>query len=137
MTGYSAVVVLDAPDAVAHQYNRLCRETIPAVPFLKSDICGVFGQVFCDFGDAFTVADVDGENPKTGIIASMDRGEKTLVCFVEDERVEFEEGDWVSFSEVHGMDEIASPRSGPFQVRRRRRRQRRLSGTLTRTLGLL
>ena len=36
--------------------------------FIKGDTKGVFGSVFCDFGDSFTVVDQDGEEPKTCII---------------------------------------------------------------------
>ena len=60
------------------------------VPFIKADIHGVFGQVFCDFGAAFEVSDVDGENPHTGIIASIEQGPQTLICCIEDERIEFQ-----------------------------------------------
>jgi len=38
--------------------------SFPAAPLtlrLQADIRGVFAQVFCDFGPAFEVLDVDGE----------------------------------------------------------------------------
>ena len=38
----------------------------PLVALLQADIRGVFAQVFCDFGPAFEVLDVDGERARGG-----------------------------------------------------------------------
>lgn len=62
--------------------------------------------MFCDFGPEFTVSDVDGEEPHTGIIASIGNDNPALVSCVDDERLEFQDGDLVVFSEVHGMKEL-------------------------------
>ena len=53
---------------------------------------GVFASVFCDFGPAFTVYDVDGEEAHSGIVASVTPGNPTLVASVEDDRLEFIDG---------------------------------------------
>lgn len=44
----------------ATQFDARCRAQSPPVPFIYSQTCGVFGQVFCDFGADFTIFDVDG-----------------------------------------------------------------------------
>ena len=31
------------------------------ISFIRADIKGVFGSIFCDFGEVFEVVDVDGE----------------------------------------------------------------------------
>lgn len=80
--------------------------------FIKGDTKGVFGSVFCDFGDSFTVVDQDGEEPKTCIIASISNEHPALVTCTDDERVELEEGDLVTFSEVKGMNELNSIKEG-------------------------
>ena len=67
---------------------------------------GVFGRLFCDFGEAFDVLDVDGEEPHSCIIASVSNDEEPLVTCVDDERVELQDGQRVSFSEVRGMTEL-------------------------------
>ncbi|MBA0825342.1 hypothetical protein Goarm_021940 [Gossypium armourianum] len=72
----------------------------------QSEVRGLFGTVFCDFGPEFTVFDVDGEEPHTGIIASISNDNPALVSCVDDERLEFQDGDLVVFSEVHGMTEL-------------------------------
>ena len=45
--------------ADATQLNEVCRQQ--GVAFIRGEIRGVFGSIFCDFGDAFNVVDVDGE----------------------------------------------------------------------------
>lgn len=67
--------------------------TIPTSLAAQADIRGVFASVFCDFGPAFEVLDVDGEEPHTGIIAGVTPGSPTLITTVEDERLEFQDGE--------------------------------------------
>ena len=43
----------------ATQLNKVCRQQ--GIAFIRGEIRGVFGSIFCDFGDAFNVVDVDGE----------------------------------------------------------------------------
>ena len=63
--------------------------------------------MFCDFGQNFVVSDVDGETPVPGIVSSISNsGPTALVTCVEEERLEFQDGDLVSFSEVQGMTEL-------------------------------
>lgn len=38
--------------------DQSCRQL--GVAFIRSELRGVFGSVFCDFGHAFTVLDTDG-----------------------------------------------------------------------------
>ncbi|DBB17709.1 TPA: NEDD8-activating protein uba3 [Trebouxia sp. C0006] len=73
------------------------------IGFIKADVCGVFASVFCDFGTGFQVLDVDGEEPATGIVASIIPGNPTLITCVDDERMEFQDGQLVTFAEVTGM----------------------------------
>lgn len=62
--------------------------------------------MFCDFGPEFVVYDVDGEEPQTGIIASISNDNPAVVSCVDDERLEFQDGDMVVFTEIHGMTEL-------------------------------
>lgn len=45
----------------AVKLDEMCRGA--GVAYVRGEIRGVFGSVFCDFGDAFTVLDPDGEPP--------------------------------------------------------------------------
>ena len=53
--------------------------------------------------------------PQTGIIASITPGATTLVYCVEEDRLGFQEGDAVAFSEILGMPELA--KGGPYRVK--------------------
>ncbi|CAA2969906.1 ubiquitin-activating enzyme E1 1-like [Olea europaea subsp. europaea] len=101
-----AVVFTDSSLDKAIEYDDYCHKHQPPIAFIKSEVRGLFGSVFCDFGPEFTVFDVDGEDPRTGIIASISNDNPALVACVDDERLEFQDGDLVVFSEVRGMTEL-------------------------------
>ncbi|KAJ6827939.1 ubiquitin-activating enzyme E1 1-like [Iris pallida] len=109
---YQVVVFTDISLEKAIQFDDYCHNHKPPISFIKSEVRGLFGSVFCDFGPEFTVVDIDGEEPHTGIIASISNDNPALVSCVDDERLEFQDGDLVVFSEVKGMVELndAKPR---------------------------
>ncbi|XP_027333908.1 ubiquitin-activating enzyme E1 1-like [Abrus precatorius] len=106
LSSFQAVVFTDISLEKAIEFNDYCHSHQPPIAFIKSEVRGLFGSVFCDFGPEFTVFDVDGEEPHTGIIASISNDNPALVSCVDDERLEFQDGDLVVFSEVHGMKEL-------------------------------
>ncbi|KAI9800284.1 MAG: hypothetical protein M1833_003398 [Piccolia ochrophora] len=69
-----------------------------------ADTFGLFGSIFTDFGKNFQVTDPDGRDPKTGIVANID--EEGLVTALDDTRHDLEDGDYVTFSEVQGMEKL-------------------------------
>ena len=83
-----------------------------------TDTFGLFGYIFTDFGRNFTVGDATGENPVNGIIADID--EDGLVSALDETRHGLEDGDFVEFSEIRGMQSLngAAPRKitvkGPY-----------------------
>lgn len=85
---------------------------------IATECFGLFGSVFCDFGGNFTVMDATGENPAGGIISAID--EEGIVSVHEDQRHGLEDGDFVTFSEVQGMEPLngCTPRKitvkGPY-----------------------
>ncbi|CAN4098493.1 unnamed protein product [Withania somnifera] len=90
----------------ALEFSDFCHKHQPPITFIRTEVRGLFGYVFCDFGPEFTVFDVDGKEPHTGIIASISNDNPSLVTSVDDERLEFQNGDLVVFSEVQGMTEL-------------------------------
>ncbi|EEC82734.1 hypothetical protein OsI_27435 [Oryza sativa Indica Group] len=106
LSKFLAVVFTDIGLDKAYEFDDYCHSHCPPISFIKAEVCGLFGTVFCDFGPEFTVLDVDGEDPHTGIIASISNDNPALVSCVDDERLEFQDGDFVVFSEVHGMAEL-------------------------------
>ncbi|CAL9111808.1 unnamed protein product [Musa acuminata var. zebrina] len=103
---YQAVVFTDLSLEKAIEFDDHCHNHQPSIPFIRCEVRGLFGSVFCDFGPEFTVFDLDGEEPHTGIIASISSDNPALVSCVDDERLEFQDGDLVVFSEVQGMTEL-------------------------------
>ncbi|KAH8596037.1 hypothetical protein B0O99DRAFT_620858 [Bisporella sp. PMI_857] len=79
---------------------------------------GLFGSIFCDFGKNFTVLDPTGENPVSGIVAGID--EEGIVACLEETRHGLEDGDFVTFTELQGLEALnsAEPRKvtvkGPY-----------------------
>ncbi|RDX92800.1 Ubiquitin-activating enzyme E1 1, partial [Mucuna pruriens] len=106
LSHFQAVVFTDISLDKAFEFNDYCHSHQPPIAFIKTEVRGLFGSVFCDFGPEFTVFDVDGEEPHTGIIASVSNDNPALVACVDDERLEFQDGDLVVFSEIHGMKEL-------------------------------
>ncbi|XP_058077035.1 ubiquitin-activating enzyme E1 2-like isoform X2 [Magnolia sinica] len=106
LSKFQAVVFTDIGLEKAIEFDDYCHNHQPPISFIKSEVRGLFGSVFCDFGPKFTVIDVDGEEPHTGIIASISNDNPALVSCVDDERLEFQDGDLVVFSEVQGMTEL-------------------------------
>lgn len=69
---------------------------------------GLFGQIFCDFGDNFVVTDQDGEQPKTAIIESLTKdGEdnKLVVRCVENQPHGLTNDSCIKFVDIEGVDE--------------------------------
>ncbi|KAM7527640.1 hypothetical protein LguiB_031050 [Lonicera macranthoides] len=106
LSDFQAVVFTNIDLETAIAFDDYCHSHQPPIAFIKAEVRGLFGNVFCDFGPKFTVVDVDGEEPHTGIIASISNDNPALVSCVDDERLEFQEGDLVVFSEVRGMTEL-------------------------------
>ncbi|GFZ01570.1 ubiquitin-activating enzyme 1 [Actinidia rufa] len=106
LSDFQAVVFTDTNQEKAFEFNDYCHNHQPSIAFIKAEVRGLFGSVFCDFGPDFTVFDVDGEEPHTGIIASISNDNPAIVSCVDDERLEFQDGDLVVFSEIRGMTEL-------------------------------
>lgn len=69
-----------------------------------ADTFGLFGGIFTDFGKRFAIADPDGENPLSGIVADID--DDGLVSALDEVRHGLTDGDFVTFTEVQGMDAL-------------------------------
>lgn len=82
------------------------------------DTFGLFGYIFCDFGKSFKVTDPTGEAPISGIVAGIN--EDGLVSALDETRHGLEDGDFVTFTELVGLEPLnsAEPRKvtvkGPY-----------------------
>jgi ubiquitin-activating enzyme E1 len=89
----------------------------------------LFSSVFNDFGPAFTCVDPTGENPLSGMIVEVEnvsprcstrnmereliqidwtssQDADAMVTCLDETRHGLEDGDWIAFSEIVGMDEL-------------------------------
>lgn len=99
---YQVVVLTNTPLNVQLAVADYCHEK--GIYVLTADTFGLFGSLFCDFGEKFTVLDSTGENPLNGIVADID--EDGLVSALDETRHGFEDGDYVTFTEVEGMEAL-------------------------------
>ncbi|TYZ63723.1 hypothetical protein PybrP1_003692 [[Pythium] brassicae (nom. inval.)] len=115
---FRVVVVVNAALSEAKRINALCHAH--GIAFVSTEARGVFGAVFCDFGDAFVVSDRDGEQPVSCMVASIANSTPPLVTVSDDARHQLETGDVVTFREISGfpfLNECAPRRvtvTGPF-----------------------
>jgi len=101
---HSVVVVCGASQQLQTKVNTITHEA--NIAFISADCRGLYAQVFNDFGNNFTVVDVDGEQPLSAMVASVSKEEKGVVACLDEHRHGFESGDFVKFDEVKGMSEL-------------------------------
>ncbi|KAK4181954.1 putative ubiquitin-activating enzyme E1 1 [Triangularia setosa] len=113
---YQVVVLTNTPQHLKVTIGDYCHEK--GIYFIAAETAGLFANIFCDFGNNFTVLDSSGENPVNGIVAGID--EEGLVSALDETRHGLEDGDYVTFTEVEGMEGLngAEPRKvtvkGPY-----------------------
>ncbi|KAF9773175.1 E1 ubiquitin-activating protein [Fusarium sp. DS 682] len=113
---YQVVVLTNTPIHQQKAIGDYCHSK--GIYVVVADTYGLFGSVFCDFGEKFTCIDPTGETPLSGIVAGID--EEGLVSALDETRHGLEDGDYVTFSEVEGMEALngAEPRKitvkGPY-----------------------
>ncbi|XP_048741886.2 ubiquitin-like modifier-activating enzyme 1 isoform X2 [Ostrea edulis] len=86
------------------QIGEICHKN--NIKFIVVDSRGLFAELFCDFGENFSVIDVDGEEPITNMVASVTKDKDGVVTCLDEARHGYEDGDHVTFSEVQGMTEL-------------------------------
>ena len=105
---YQVVVITSSP--LQHQLAiaDFCHDN--GIHVVIADTFGLFGLVFTDFGQQFTVVDTTGEDLVSGIISDIDPD--GLVTALDETRHGLEDGDYVTFSEIEGLEALnnTSPR---------------------------
>lgn len=82
--------------------NNLCHAA--GIGFISTETRGLFGNVFVDLGDEFTVLDPTGEEPRSGIVSDIEPD--GTVTMLDENRHGLEDGNYVKFSEVEGLDKL-------------------------------
>lgn len=99
---YTVVILANASTEEQLKMNDITHAS--GVKFIAANTNGLFASAFCDFGKQFPVVDQTGETPLTGMIVSIEEGEDALVTCLDETRHGLEDGDYVRFSEVEGMN---------------------------------
>ena len=111
---FGVVVCTNVPLEQAVGINEACRAA--GSRFIMTDTFGLFGTVFCDFGDDFEVSDVNGEEALSSMLSSITQEEAGCVTVYDEGRHGLEDGDFVTFSEVGGMAELNGCEAVPVKV---------------------
>lgn len=101
---FKVVVLTETPLTEQLRISQITRAK--DIALILADTRGLFSQVFCDFGETFTVVDTNGEPPVSAMVASISRDSEGVVTCLDDTRHGMEDGDYVTFSEVQGMTEL-------------------------------
>lgn len=113
---FQVVVLTDTAMKDQIKIADYCHEN--GIYIVITETFGLFGTIFTDFGKNFTVGDPTGENANTGIVAGIDS--EGLVSALDETRHNLEDGDFVTFAEVEGMEGLngCAPRKievkGPY-----------------------
>ncbi|ORX36807.1 putative ubiquitin activating enzyme [Kockovaella imperatae] len=99
---YQVVVLTNTTVTKQVEINEFCRSK--GIYFISADVRGLFGAVFNDFGKDFACVDATGEQPQTGMIVQVEEDEDAIVTCLDETRHGLEDGDYVTFSEIKGME---------------------------------
>lgn len=115
---HSVVVLTDSLREEQLQIGEFCHQH--NIKFICANTHGVFGSIFCDFCENFSVMDVNGEQALSVMVSAVSRDSDGIVTCLDEKRHGFEDGDYVTFQEVEGMTELngCAPRKievkGPY-----------------------
>lgn len=113
---YQAVVLTLTPLKEQLAIADFCHKN--GIYLTITDTFGLFGYLFNDFGKNFTVGDPTGEEPVSGIVADVT--EDGLVSASDENRHGLQDGDFVKFTELKGIEGLndSDPRKvtvkGPY-----------------------
>ena len=112
---FSVVVLVDSPLDQILSISTICH--VNGIALIVTDAFGVFGSVFCDFGDEFVVSDVDGENVATSMVAHISNDNPAVVTVLEENRHKLQTGDRIHLSEMFGPMDILNGREFTVNVK--------------------
>ncbi|KAI7875123.1 ubiquitin-activating emzyme E1 [Lichtheimia hyalospora FSU 10163] len=110
---FKVVVVTEMPWSKQLEVSEICHAN--NIHFISTEVRGLFGRIFNDFGSKFEVIDATGEEPLTGMVAAITNDAEGVVTCLDETRHGLEDGDFVTFTEVKGMDGLNS--SAPRKVK--------------------
>ncbi|KAJ8257245.1 hypothetical protein GJAV_G00183520 [Gymnothorax javanicus] len=103
LSSFQVVVLTNSSREEQLRIGELCHSE--GIKLVIADTRGLFGQLFCDFGD-MVVFDTSGEQPLSALISMITKDSVGVVTCLDEARHGFESGDHVTFREVQGMTEL-------------------------------
>uniref|UniRef100_A0A4W5KIZ2 Ubiquitin-activating enzyme E1 C-terminal domain-containing protein n=1 Tax=Hucho hucho TaxID=62062 RepID=A0A4W5KIZ2_9TELE len=104
LTQFQVVVLTNSPLEEQQRVGDFCHSN--GIKLVIADTRGLFGQLFCDFGEEMLVIDTNGEQPLSAMISMITKDTSGVVTCLDEARHGFESGDFVTFTEVQGMTEL-------------------------------
>uniref|UniRef100_A0A8C6MRW1 Ubiquitin-like modifier-activating enzyme 1 n=1 Tax=Mus spicilegus TaxID=10103 RepID=A0A8C6MRW1_MUSSI len=101
LSSFQVVVLTNSPLEAQLRVGEFCHSR--GIKLVVADTRGLFGQLFCDFGEEMVLTDSNGEQPLSAMVSMDNPG---VVTCLDEARHGFETGDFVSFSEVQGMIQL-------------------------------
>ena len=95
---FRVIVLTDTSDLEQKRISRVARQH--DIALILADTRGLFGQIFCDFGPSFVVYDQNGAGVLSSMVAGISKDKDGVVTCLDDNRHGFEDGDFVTFTEV-------------------------------------
>jgi ubiquitin-activating enzyme E1 len=102
LASYTAVVLVDRPQAEQLRLSEAAREA--GAKLVCASSRGVFGRIFCDFGDEFVVDEPDGEEPKEALLDGVEEAEDGVLSSVPEQPHGLSDGDALRLEGVGGME---------------------------------
>ncbi|KAH0547766.1 E1 ubiquitin-activating protein [Glutinoglossum americanum] len=108
LSRFQVVVLTSTPLKDQLTISEYCHQN--GIYLVISDTFGLFGHIFTDFGKDFVVSDTSGEAVVSGIVAHI--SSEGLVSALDETRHGLEDGDYITFTEIQGMEGLnnAKPR---------------------------
>lgn len=104
LTDFQVVVLTSSTLDEQTRIGEFCHSK--GIKLIIADTRGLFGQLFCDFGEEMVVYDTNGEQPLSAMISMITKDSAGVVTCLDEVRHGFESGDFVTFTEVQGMTEL-------------------------------
>uniref|UniRef100_A0AAX7VCY1 E1 ubiquitin-activating enzyme n=1 Tax=Astatotilapia calliptera TaxID=8154 RepID=A0AAX7VCY1_ASTCA len=104
LTKFQVVVLTNSTLDEQQTLGEFCHSK--GIKLIVADTRGLFGQLFCDFGEEMIVYDTNGEQPLSAMISMITKDSAGVVTCLDEARHGFESGDYVTFTEIQGMTEL-------------------------------
>jgi ubiquitin-activating enzyme E1 len=89
LKNYQVVVLTQSSTQKQIEFGKFCHEN--SIKLIIAQTRGIFGQIFCDFGDNFEVVDTDGEQPLSAMISAINNDQQGIVTTLDEQRHGFED----------------------------------------------